>query len=210
GVTAGMDLALALVEDDLGRDLALHTARQMVLFLRRPGGQSQFSAQLAVQAADRQPLRELQAWIVDHPDADCSVPALAQRVAMSPRNSARVFLREIGLTPAHYVERVRVEAARRRLEDSTDGVDAIAASCGFGTAETMRRTFLRHVRVAPSDYRTRFRAASCGGAMHRRRVGILVFDDVEVLDFCGPFQVLSVTRLHQSRRREDPSPFEVV
>ena len=160
GVTAGMDLALALVEDDLGRDIALHTARQMVLFLRRPGGQSQFSAQLAAQAADRQPLRELQAWIVDHPDADCSVPALAQRVAMSPRNFARVFLREIGLTPAQYVERVRVEAARRRLEDSTDGVDAIAASCGFGTAETMRRTFLRHVRVAPSDYRTRFRAAS--------------------------------------------------
>ena len=160
GVTAGMDLALALVEDDLGRDIALHTARQMVLFLRRPGGQSQFSAQLAAQAADRQPLRELQAWIVDHPDADCSVPALAHRVAMSPRNFARVFLREIGLTPAHYVERVRVEAARRRLEDSTDGVDAIAASCGFGTAETMRRTFLRHVRVAPSDYRTRFRAAS--------------------------------------------------
>jgi transcriptional regulator GlxA family with amidase domain len=160
GVTAGMDLALALVEDDLGRDVALHTARQMVLFLRRPGGQSQFSAQLAAQAADRQPLRELQAWIVDHPDADCSVPALAQRVAMSPRNFARVFLREIGLTPAQYVERVRVEAARRRLEDSTDGVDAIAATCGFGTAETMRRTFLRHVRVAPSDYRTRFRAAS--------------------------------------------------
>jgi transcriptional regulator GlxA family with amidase domain len=160
GVTAGMDLALALVEDDLGRDIALHTARQMVLFLRRPGGQSQFSAQLATQAADRQPLRELQAWVVDHPDADCSVPALAQRVAMSPRNFARVFLREIGLTPAQYVERVRVEAARRRLEDSADGVDAIVANCGFGTAETMRRTFLRHVRVAPSDYRTRFRAAS--------------------------------------------------
>jgi transcriptional regulator GlxA family with amidase domain len=160
GVTAGMDLALALVEDDLGRDIALHTARQMVLFLRRPGGQSQFSAQLATQAADRQPLRELQAWVVDHPEADCSVPALAQRVAMSPRNFARVFLRQIGLTPAQFVEKVRVEAARRRLEDSTDGVDAIAARCGFGTAETMRRTFLRHVRVAPSDYRTRFRAAS--------------------------------------------------
>jgi transcriptional regulator GlxA family with amidase domain len=160
GVTAGMDLALALVEDDLGREIALHTARQMVLFLRRPGGQSQFSAQLATQAADRQPLRELQAWVVDHPEADCSVPALAQRVAMSPRNFARVFLRQIGLTPAQYVEKVRVEAARRRLEDSTDGVDAIAARCGFGTAETMRRTFLRHVRVAPSDYRTRFRAAS--------------------------------------------------
>ncbi len=160
GVTAGMDLALALVEDDLGRDLALRVAQQMVLFLRRPGGQSQFSAQLAVQAADRQPLRELQAWIVEHPGADCSVPALAQRVAMSPRNFARVFLREVGMTPAHYVEQVRVEAARRRLEDSRDGVDAIADDCGFGTAETMRRAFLRHLRVAPSDYRTRFRVAS--------------------------------------------------
>lgn len=160
GVTAGMDLALALVEDDLGRDLALRVARQMVLFLRRPGGQSQFSAQLAVQAADRQPLRELQAWVVEHPGADCAVPALAQRVAMSPRNFARVFLREVGMTPAHYVEQVRVEAARRRLEDSRDGVDAIAEDCGFGTAETMRRAFLRHLRVAPTDYRTRFRAAS--------------------------------------------------
>ena len=160
GVTAGMDLALALVEDDLGRDLALHTARQMVLFLRRPGGQSQFSAQLAVQAADRQPVRELQAWIVEHPGGDCSVAALAHRVAMSPRNFARVFLREVGMTPAHYVERVRVEAARRRLEDSSGGVDAVAADCGFGTAETMRRAFLRQLRVAPSDYRVRFRAAS--------------------------------------------------
>jgi transcriptional regulator GlxA family with amidase domain len=160
GVTAGMDLALALVEEDLGRDVALRVARQLVLFLRRPGGQSQFSAQLAVQAADRQPLRELQSWIVEHPGEDCSVPTLAHRVAMSPRNFARVFLRETGMTPAHYVERVRVEAARRRLEDSSDGVDGIAATCGFGGAETMRRAFLRHLRVAPSDYRTRFRAAS--------------------------------------------------
>jgi transcriptional regulator GlxA family with amidase domain len=160
GVTAGMDLALALVEEDHGRELALQVARQMVLFLRRPGGQSQFSAQLAVQAADRQPVRELQAWIVGHPGADCSIPALAHQVAMSPRNFARVFQREVGMTPAHYVERVRVEAARRRLEDSADGVDAIAADCGFGTAETMRRAFLRQLRVAPSDYRTRFRTAS--------------------------------------------------
>jgi transcriptional regulator GlxA family with amidase domain len=105
-------------------------------------------------------VRELQAWIVDHPGADCSIPALAHQVAMSPRNFARVFQREVGMTPAHYVERVRVEAARRRLEDSADGVDAIAADCGFGTAETMRRAFLRQLRVAPSDYRTRFRTAS--------------------------------------------------
>jgi len=160
GVTAGMDLALALVEEDHGREVALTIARQLVLFLRRPGGQSQFSAQLATQAADRQPLRELQAWIVEHPDADLSVPALARRVAMSPRNFARVFAHEVGMTPARFVETVRVEAARRRLEESSHGVDAVAAACGFGTAEAMRRTFLRRLRVPPSAYRSRFRAAT--------------------------------------------------
>jgi transcriptional regulator GlxA family with amidase domain len=159
GVTAGMDLALALVEEDLGRDVALETARGLVLFLRRPGGQSQFSAQLAVQAADRQPVRELLAWIVEHPDADLSVETLARRVAMSPRNFARVFTREVGTTPARYVETVRVEAARRRLEESAHGVDAIAGACGFGTAETMRRAFLRTLHVPPSAYRGRFRSA---------------------------------------------------
>jgi transcriptional regulator GlxA family with amidase domain len=159
GVTAGMDLALALVEEDLGRAVALETARGLVLFLRRPGGQSQFSAQLAVQAADRQPLRELVAWIVEHPSDDLAVETLAHRVAMSPRHFARVFTREVGMTPARYVETVRVEAARRRLEESTHGVDAIAATCGFGTAETMRRAFLRIVRVPPSAYRGRFRSA---------------------------------------------------
>lgn len=159
GVTAGMDLALALVEDDLGREVALETARGLVLFLRRPGGQSQFSAQLAVQAADREPIRELLAWIVDHPNDDLSVEALAHRVAMSPRHFARVFAREVGTTPARYVETVRVEAARRRLEESSHGVDAIADTCGFGTAETMRRAFLRRLRVPPSAYRGRFRSA---------------------------------------------------
>jgi transcriptional regulator GlxA family with amidase domain len=156
GVTAGMDLALALVEEDLGRALALETARQLVLFLRRPGGQSQFSAQLAAQAAQREPLRDLQAWLADHPEANCSVAALARRVAMSPRNFARVFTREVGVPPARFVERVRVEAARRRLEESADGVDAIADACGFGTAESMRRAFLRTVHVSPSAYRHRF------------------------------------------------------
>jgi len=156
GVTAGMDLALALVEEDHGHEVALHVARELVLFLRRPGGQSQFSAQLAVQTADREPLRELQAWIADHLDNDLSVPALAARVAMSPRNFARVFTHEVGATPARFVENVRVEAARRRLEESTDGVDAVAAACGFGTAETLRRAFLRRLRVAPSAYRHRF------------------------------------------------------
>src|SRR4030095_7583086 len=113
-------------------------------------GKRQCGAQRAGRAADRQPVRELQAWIVEHPGHDCSVPALAHRVAMSPRNFARVFLREVGTTPAHYVERVRVEAARRRLEESTDGVDAVAADCGFGNAETMRGGLLRPLRVAAS------------------------------------------------------------
>lgn len=157
GVTAGMDLALALVEEDEGREVALHVARDMVLFLRRPGGQSQFSAQLAVQAADREPLRDLQAWVADHLDADLAVETLAARVAMSPRNFARVFTREVGLTPARFVERARIEAARRRLEESPHGVDRIAAECGFGSSESMRRAFLRTVRVTPSAYRSRFR-----------------------------------------------------
>jgi transcriptional regulator GlxA family with amidase domain len=170
GVTAGMDLALALVEEDHGRRIALEVARHLVLFLRRPGGQSQFSAQLAVQQADREPVRDLQGWIADHPDADLSVPSLARRAAMSPRNFARVFRREVGTTPACFVERVRVEAARRRLEESAHGIEAVAAQCGFGSAESMRRAFLRTVRVAPSSYRSRFRAlpapsgASSGGS----------------------------------------------
>jgi transcriptional regulator GlxA family with amidase domain len=159
GVTAGMDLALAMVEEDLGRRVALEVARQLVLFLHRPGGQSQFSSQLSIQAADREPLRELQQWIADHLSADLSVPALAQRVAMSPRHFARVFAAELKMTPARFVESQRVEAARRRLEESNDGVDTVAATCGFGGAEGMRRAFLRTVRVSPTDYRSRFRSS---------------------------------------------------
>jgi transcriptional regulator GlxA family with amidase domain len=157
GVTAGMDLALALVEEDCGRALALAVARQMVLFLKRPGGQSQFSAQLVDQLAEREPLRELQAWIHDHPGEDLRVERLAQRVGMSERNFARIFARELEVTPARYVERVRVEVARRRLEDTEQGIDAVALDCGFGSAETMRRAFLRSLHVSPSAYRSRFR-----------------------------------------------------
>jgi len=156
GVTAGIDLALAMVEEDHGRDLALATARALVMFLRRPGGQAQFSAQLAVQFAEHEPLRELQAHILEHPDTDLEVASLARRVAMSPRNFARVFAREIGVTPAHFVTSVRVETARRRLEESSDDLEAICEGCGFGSLESMRRAFLRLVGTPPGQYRERF------------------------------------------------------
>jgi transcriptional regulator GlxA family with amidase domain len=157
GVTAGMDLALALVEEDLGRETALKAARWLVLFLRRPGGQAQFSAQLAAQAADRAPLRELQAWIPDHLDEDLSVPALARRACMSERNFARAFRRETGMTPAAYVGAARLESARIALEMGELPVESVARQVGFGTVETMRRAFRRGVGVSPVEYRSRFR-----------------------------------------------------
>jgi transcriptional regulator GlxA family with amidase domain len=160
GVTSGMDLALALVEADHGRSLALEVARALVLFLKRPGGQSQFSSQLASQLAERENVREVQDYIADHLDADLGVAALARMSAMSPRNFARVFRAEVGATPARFVERSRVEAARRRLEETRGGIDLIAAVCGFGSSETMRRAFLRNLQVGPSEYRDRFRSAA--------------------------------------------------
>ncbi|MBF5045147.1 helix-turn-helix domain-containing protein [Aggregicoccus sp. 17bor-14] len=156
GVTAGMDLALALVEEDHGRELALETARALVMFLRRPGGQAQFSAQLAVQLAEQEPLRELQGYIQDHPRADLSVPTLARRVAMSPRNFARVFTREVGMTPARFVTSTRVETARRLLEESSESLEAVCALSGLGTPEAMRRAFLHKLGIPPGRYRERF------------------------------------------------------
>jgi transcriptional regulator GlxA family with amidase domain len=158
GVTAGMDLALALVEEDLGPRVALEVARWLVLFVKRPGGQAQFSAQLAGQSAERAPLRELQAWMADHLDADLSVAALAGRAAMSERHFARAFKAETGMTPAAYVEALRVERARIALEDSDAPVDDVALGCGFGTVETLRRAFARRLGVSPSAYRDRFAA----------------------------------------------------
>jgi transcriptional regulator GlxA family with amidase domain len=159
GVTAGMDLALALVEEDLGRDVALETARWLVLFLKRPGGQSQFSAGLAAQAAAREPLRELQAWIAGHLDADLSVPALAARACLSERHFARAWRAETGLTPAAYVAGLRTERARALLEDGQT-VDAAARAAGFASAEILRRVFHRRLGVGPSAYRERFRSAA--------------------------------------------------
>ena len=160
GVTAGMDLALALAEQDHGREVALGVARELVLFLKRPGGQAQFSAQLAAQLAEREPLRDLQAFMADHPGADLSVEALAKRAGMSPRNFARVFKHETGATPARAALAARVEAARRRLEDGDDSLEGVASASGFRSAEVMRRAFLRTLRVAPAAYRRRFRRAS--------------------------------------------------
>jgi transcriptional regulator GlxA family with amidase domain len=131
-------------------------ARWLVLFLKRPGGQSQFSAQLSAQLAEREPLRELQAWIADNLHADLSVPALAERACMSPRNFARAFRKEVGMTPAVYVEAARIEAARIALDGSQEPVEAVARRCGFGTVETMRRAFHRRLGVGPSSYRERF------------------------------------------------------
>lgn len=159
GVTAGMDLALALVEEDHGRDVALTIARHLVLFLRRPGNQSQFSTTLAAHTPERTGLREVQRYAVEHLAVDLSVQALAALAHMSPRHFARTFRTEVGLTPARYVERLRLEAARRRLEEGEEPVANVAAACGFGTAETMRRVFLLALGIGPSEYRRRFHTA---------------------------------------------------
>jgi transcriptional regulator GlxA family with amidase domain len=156
GVTAGIDLSLALVEEDIGRDAALAVARHLVVFLRRPGGQAQFSAQLRAHLAQRAPLREVQQWITERPAADLSVAALAARAGLSPRQFARAFAAQTGMPPGRYVDRVRLEAARRQLEDTGASIEQIARSCGYGTPEAMRRAFVRTLGVSPAGYRHRF------------------------------------------------------
>jgi transcriptional regulator GlxA family with amidase domain len=126
------------------------------MFLRRPGGQAQFSAHLAAQSASRQPLREVQHWIAEHPEADLSVPVLARRANLSERQFARAFAAEAGVTPGRYVDRVRIEAARRRLEDTAEGIEETARACGYGTPEAMRRAFIAATGVSPAEYRRRF------------------------------------------------------
>lgn len=160
GVTAGTDLALALVEHDHGPELAHAVAGWLVVFVRRPGGQAQFSAQLRAQAARSGPVAELQRWLPDHLDADLTVEALASRVGMSPRHLARRFKEEAGVTPAAYVEALRVEAARRLLESSDLTVGAIARGVGVAHAETLHRSFRRRVGTTPQQYRDHFRHAT--------------------------------------------------
>ena len=160
GVTAGMDLALALVEEDHGSRLALEVARDLVLYLRRPGGQSQFSVALSTQLSDRKPLRDLAAWMLENLSRPLTVQVLAKQVAMSPRNFARTFTKEMHITPAKYVERLRVEIVRRRLEETQHSLKRIAGDCGFGTVKSMREVFQRTLRIAPVEYRQRFQGAS--------------------------------------------------
>ena len=157
GVTAGIDLALALVEDDHGHALALAIARELVMFLRRPGGQNQFSASLRAQTAPPHTLRELLGWLADNLHRRISVADMADRAGMSERQFARVFSREVGLPPARMLERLRVEAARRRLEERPQPLAGIAAVCGFGDEETMRRAFMRQLKTSPGSYRDRFK-----------------------------------------------------
>jgi transcriptional regulator GlxA family with amidase domain len=156
GVTAGIDLALALVEEDLGRSVALKVAQVMVVFLRRAGGQSQFSTTLAAQARESRPLGDLLAWLPDNIRRELSVESLARRAAMSPRNFARLFQQEVGKTPAKYIEDLRLEAARRQFELTTLTLDEVADASGFVSAETLRRTFRRRLGVTPGQYRASF------------------------------------------------------
>jgi transcriptional regulator GlxA family with amidase domain len=156
GVTAGIDLALSLVEDDHGTEVAQTVARWLVLYLRRPGGQTQFAAPVWMPRARRTSIREVQETIEAEPGGPHSIGELARRAAMSPRHFTRVFTDEVGEAPGHYVERIRTEAARRQLQETDDTVVAIAARCGFGTAETMRRNFIRRVGISPDQYRKAF------------------------------------------------------
>jgi transcriptional regulator GlxA family with amidase domain len=156
GVTAGIDLALALVEEDFGAEMALFVARALVVFLRRPGSQSQFSHSLSLQISDRKPLRELQTWLLENLRQPLTVEQMAGQVGMSPRNFARVFSEQLGITPSRFVTQIRLEAARRRLEESLQSIEIIAEECGFGSSESMRSAFQRLLRVSPQDYRNRF------------------------------------------------------
>jgi transcriptional regulator GlxA family with amidase domain len=160
GVTAGIDLSLALVEEDFGANVAQTVARWLVMFLHRPGGQTQFASPVWVPRAERSTIRAVQTLIESAPDGDHRLPALAAAAAMSVRHFARVFTDEVGDTPARFVERTRLQAARHELETTVDTLDRIAARCGFGTAETLRRVFQRRLLVSPDAYRRRFHTSA--------------------------------------------------
>lgn len=164
GISAGIDFALALVERDVGRQIALSVARELVVFLKRPGGQSQFSAQLAAEVGANDPDRfaELTRWMSAHLTHDLSVEILAERMAMSPRNFARRFMAAMKVTPGKYVQTLRIDAARRMLTDGETSIEKVAARCGFQSAEAMRLAFQRYLNVTPKEFRQRFKSTGCG------------------------------------------------
>jgi transcriptional regulator GlxA family with amidase domain len=153
GVTAGLDLALALVQEDLDRDLARRVAAQLVMLFRRPGGQLQFSRQGEAVPTGRSALQEVQRWIASEPGADHSVACLAQRIGMSSRHFSRVFRHEVGMTPARWVALARISAARSMLEEGRIAPKQVAGLCGFANVDTLRRAFSRHLGMSPSEYR---------------------------------------------------------
>jgi transcriptional regulator GlxA family with amidase domain len=171
GATSGMDLCLALIEEDHGRELALEVARWLVLYLQRPGGQNQFSVPLAAQRAVRRPIRALETWILENLEQPLSVEELARRAKMSPRTFARTFRAETGTTPAQYVTRARLESARRWLETTAEPIAVIAERCGFARFETFDRAFVRAFGATPREYRRRFadRGASSRAAQPATR-----------------------------------------
>ena len=156
GASAGIDLALALVEEDFGRKVSLQIAQTLVLYFKRSGNQMQFSNLLSQQLSSKKPIKELQLWIIDNLKTTLDVESLAERISMSPRNFARVFLIEVGVTPAKYIEKMRIETSKRYLEETTLSLDVIAENSGFGSTDTMRKIFVKHFNTTPSLYRSFF------------------------------------------------------
>ena len=203
GATSGMDLAIALVEEDFGTELARRVAQGLVMFLRRPGNQAQFSVQVATEVPDAGAASEIQSYIFDHLEGDLRVEALARRFGMSPRNFTRTFTRRVGMGPGRYVEQCRLERARQFLEETVESLSAIASRCGYATPDGLRLAFERNLGVAPSAYRRRFAssspASSVKGAAIPPRLPNLSHESRETL---GERCVLCISTW---RRAQDPS-----
>jgi transcriptional regulator GlxA family with amidase domain len=183
GVTSGIDLALTMVEEDWGRKVALSVAQYLVVFVKRPGGQSQFSAYIPTEASRRPDLRDLQAWIMGHPTEYLGVEILADRMGMSSRNFARTFLSETGMTPAKFVEMARIDAARQHLVNSELPIDVVADKSGFRDPEQMRRAFLHQLGVNPHAYRARFsshheRGSESRSGSEQGKLAAIMFTDM--------------------------------
>lgn len=156
GISSGMDLTLALIEEDFGKSLALEVAKHMVLYLKRPGSQSQYSSVLTHQNSDYQPIQRICSWIQEHLHEILTIEKLSDEISMSPRNFARVFVRETGTTPAKYIDKLRVETACRYLVDTRLSLKEIATLCGLSSPDNMRKVFIKYIKISPADYRKNF------------------------------------------------------